>query len=64
MIEIKNLLSKQPVNRVVPQQIIKVADAIIACAGDGVSGHPKVYLNLKKNTSLDCPYCGIKYIRN
>jgi len=35
----------------------------ISCAGtNDVGGHPKVYLELKHNKSVVCPYCSRQFI--
>ena len=38
-------------------------DAVVACDGDGASGHPRVFLNLGKLPAIDCPYCGRRFAR-
>ncbi|XP_075682949.1 NADH dehydrogenase [ubiquinone] iron-sulfur protein 6, mitochondrial [Rhinoderma darwinii] len=50
-----NLISEQPVN--------EAADRIVSCdGGGGALGHPKVYINLDKETKTGtCGYCGLQF---
>ena len=32
------------------------------CDGGGVLGHPRVYLNMGDENSVECPYCGRTFI--
>uniref|UniRef100_UPI0020225E85 NADH dehydrogenase [ubiquinone] iron-sulfur protein 6, mitochondrial-like n=1 Tax=Myodes glareolus TaxID=447135 RepID=UPI0020225E85 len=50
-----DLIAEQPVNEVDHQ--------IIACdGGGGALGHPKVYINLDKETKTGtCGYCGLQF---
>jgi len=35
----------------------------VACDGDeGPLGHPRIYLNMGHNDSVQCPYCGRLYV--
>ncbi|MCE2992843.1 MAG: zinc-finger domain-containing protein [Alphaproteobacteria bacterium] len=36
----------------------------VSCdGGSGALGHPKVYLEIKKDKNIiDCPYCGKKFV--
>jgi uncharacterized Zn-finger protein len=43
-------------------ETIFVATRKIACDGDKGSGHPRVFLTMGKNDSVDCPYCGRHYV--
>ncbi len=45
-----------------PHEIIEVETAIVGCDGGGALGHPLVYLNMEKRGSIDCPYCGRKFV--
>ncbi len=41
------------------EDTILVETRDIACDGGGDAlGHPRVYLNLEKDGTIDCPYCG------
>ena len=33
-----------------------------ACDGDKDSGHPRVFLKIGAQGSVDCPYCGKRYV--
>lgn len=48
------------------EKIENVASRHVSCdGGSGALGHPKVYLEIKKdNNSIDCPYCGKKFVIN
>lgn len=44
---------------------VHVSTKTVSCDGNGSHeglGHPKVYLSLKKEGRVDCPYCGRVYI--
>ena len=46
-----------------PPETIYVVDHVVGCdGGDGLLGHPRVYLNLEADGAIDCPYCGRKFI--
>jgi uncharacterized Zn-finger protein len=42
---------------------VTVAAAVVACDGDGALGHPRVYLNFGDAATIDCPYCGRRFVR-
>ena len=44
-----------------PVETITVETTTIGCDG-GTLGHPLVYLNLGKDGTADCPYCGRHYV--
>jgi uncharacterized Zn-finger protein len=46
-------------------ETIEVDTSVVACDGDGGTpgGHPKVYLNLSANGTVECPYCSRLYVR-
>ncbi|XP_032271305.1 NADH dehydrogenase [ubiquinone] iron-sulfur protein 6, mitochondrial [Phoca vitulina] len=50
-----DLIAEQPVS--------EVGDRVIACdGGGGALGHPKVYINLDKETKTGtCGYCGLQF---
>ncbi|CAM5111172.1 unnamed protein product [Natator depressus] len=50
-----DLIAEQPVN--------KVESRVISCdGGGGALGHPKVYINLDKDTKTGtCGYCGLQF---
>ena len=58
-----------PVNRqssrcMKPPEIIEVDRERVGCdGGDGVGGHPLVYLTMDSQGKVDCPYCGRRFIR-
>lgn len=43
-------------------ETIEVDEERIACDGGGAGGHPRVYLTLKTDGRIDCPYCGRRYV--
>jgi uncharacterized Zn-finger protein len=46
-----------------PPEIIEVEKTEISCdGGGGALGHPKVWLNLGKNGTVDCPYCDRRFV--
>ena len=46
-----------------PCETIEVKSREIACdGGEGVLGHPLVFLNMGQKTEIDCPYCGRKFV--
>ncbi len=51
-------------HRIMPQPIetIIVDSAKIACDGDKDSPHPRVFLTVGKQGSVDCPYCGKHFV--
>ncbi len=47
-----------------PTAIIHVDDPVVACdGGDGVLGHPRVFLRIEKHEVV-CPYCSRMYVLN
>lgn len=40
---------------------VDVETATVACDG-GTLGHPKVYLEIREEGFVDCPYCGCRYV--
>lgn len=46
-----------------PHETITVDSLNIACdGGHDEPGHPRVFLSLEKTGTVDCPYCGRRYI--
>ena len=46
-----------------PPEMVVVQSKKIACDGDvAKDGHPRVYLNMGAQSSVDCPYCGRRYL--
>ena len=46
-----------------PPEILEAAGTVVACdGGNGPLGHPRVFLNMGSDDSIDCPYCGRRYI--
>ena len=39
-----------------------VHDTRVACDGGGALGHPKVYLQIGDEGSIDCPYCDRRFV--
>ena len=45
-----------------PPEIVEVnPDEQIACDGGAYYGHPKVYLSLAADGTVDCYYCGRRF---
>ena len=45
-----------------PVEIIETHDTSVPCnGGKGPLGHPLVYLSIKKEGYVDCPYCGRRF---
>jgi len=48
-----------------PAEIIHVETATVGCdGGDGPLGHPLVYLPIGVSGSVDCPYCGRRFVQD
>jgi len=45
-----------------PFETVEVDTPVVACDG-GAEGHPRVYLNLSANGSVECPYCSRQFVR-
>jgi len=46
-----------------PPETVYVDTVTVACdGGDGPLGHPRVYLNLRAEGQIDCPYCDRRFI--
>ena len=47
-----------------PFETIEVNTPVVACdGGGGAGGHPRVYLNLSANGTVECPYCSRLFVR-
>jgi uncharacterized Zn-finger protein len=49
-------------NSMQPFEIVYVKTDVVACAGGGVGGHPRVYLNLSAEGKIECPYCSRLFV--
>lgn len=46
-----------------PTEIIDVDSETVACdGGKEPLGHPRVFLNMKGQGQIDCPYCGRRFV--
>jgi uncharacterized Zn-finger protein len=46
-----------------PPETITVETETLSCDGsDGADGHPRVFLIMTKNGTVDCPYCGRHFV--
>lgn len=46
-----------------PIETVTVDSAKVACdGGKGALGHPRIYLNMGDKKSVDCPYCGRRFV--
>jgi uncharacterized Zn-finger protein len=46
-----------------PPETITVETETLHCdGGNGPLGHPRVFLHMTKNGTVDCPYCGRHYV--
>jgi uncharacterized Zn-finger protein len=46
-----------------PPEIIQAEARTVACdGGGGALGHPRVFLNMGSGESVDCPYCGRRFV--
>lgn len=46
-----------------PPETIEVETHAVGCdGGGGALGHPLVYLTMGKTGTVDCPYCGRRYV--
>jgi uncharacterized Zn-finger protein len=44
-------------------EIIETESTRVACDGDGGAlGHPRVYLEMGDETSVECPYCDRRFV--
>ncbi len=40
-----------------PPETIRVANTRVSCDGGGALGHPRVWLEMGENETVECPYC-------
>jgi len=45
-----------------PPETIEVDTATVACDGGGALGHPRVYIDLRKDGSGECGYCDRRFV--
>ena len=46
-----------------PTEIEEVESETVACdGGGGPLGHPRIFLNMEGKGSVDCPYCGKRFV--
>ena len=46
-----------------PAEVIVSRTRRVGCdGGGGALGHPLVYLTLSRTGTIDCPYCGRRYV--
>lgn len=46
-----------------PAEIVQVDSEVVACdGGNPALGHPRVWLNMEGHGSIDCPYCGRRFV--
>uniref|UniRef100_UPI00398F0250 NADH dehydrogenase [ubiquinone] iron-sulfur protein 6, mitochondrial isoform X1 n=1 Tax=Pristiophorus japonicus TaxID=55135 RepID=UPI00398F0250 len=51
------------IHLVAEEPVTEVTDRVVSCdGGGGALGHPKVYINLDKDTKVGtCGYCGLRF---
>ncbi|XP_078395235.1 NADH dehydrogenase [ubiquinone] iron-sulfur protein 6, mitochondrial [Cetorhinus maximus] len=51
------------IDLVAEEPVTEVSDRVVSCdGGGGALGHPKVYINLDKDTKVGtCGYCGLRF---
>ncbi len=45
----------------IPLETVETAARRVACDGDGVLGHPRIFLTLEDG-EIECPYCGRRFV--
>jgi uncharacterized Zn-finger protein len=45
-----------------PIETVLITTTKIACDGDEASPHPRVFLKVAAQGSVDCPYCGKHFV--
>jgi uncharacterized Zn-finger protein len=43
-------------------EIVQSDSTKVVCDGDGLGGHPRVFLTMGKSNSVDCPYCDRRFV--
>ncbi len=46
-----------------PVETLHVDTDEVACDGGGALGHPRVFLRLGEDGTVECPYCTRHYVR-
>jgi uncharacterized Zn-finger protein len=41
---------------------VTVDTDVVACDGDGELDHPRVFLSFGEAATIDCPYCGRRFV--
>ncbi|XP_032904175.1 NADH dehydrogenase [ubiquinone] iron-sulfur protein 6, mitochondrial [Amblyraja radiata] len=59
----KEVNEKFAIDLIAEEPISEVTDRVVSCdGGGGALGHPKVYINLDKETKVGtCGYCGLRF---
>lgn len=45
-----------------PAETLEVDTNEFPCDGGGALGHPRVFLHIGADGTIDCPYCGRHYV--
>jgi len=45
-----------------PFETVLVDTLVVACDGTDAGGHPRVFLNLKSDGKIECPYCSRTFV--
>ncbi len=43
-------------------EIVLSDSPTVVCDGNGLGGHPKVYLTMGQQPHIDCPYCDRRFV--
>lgn len=43
-------------------EIVQANSTNVVCDGNGLGGHPRVFLTMGKSNSVDCPYCDRRFV--
>ncbi len=43
-------------------EIVETDNSRVACDGGGALGHPRVYLEMGDESSVECPYCDKRFV--
>lgn len=55
-------MAKIEMAKIEPPEIIEVQSNTVSCDGGGTLGHPRVALTLDRDGTIDCPYCGRRFV--